>query len=256
MYAALHDTVQTNDPRENSMRLIAKVAPAAVAAPLLAMPLLVTACSSASTPAASATATAASTASSAPPAPASSAQTAPATSSGGSFGSLTAEQIGSKANADLKAAKSFHVSGSITAGNDINLTSASGNCSGKITDSGTTERFVQIGATLWINTGGDSMYIKTSTAGSPNSQVFELCDPSQLASVLGPLPGLTKAGTTVVGGRRVEKLSVAGVGSIDVTISSTPEYVRFTAPGETLTFSGINAPVSINPPPASDVIGA
>jgi hypothetical protein len=100
------------------------------------------------------------------------------------------------------------------------------------------------------------MYIKTSTAGSPNSQVFELCVPSQLASVLGPLAGLTKAGTTVIGGRRVEKLSVGGSGSIDVTISSTPEYVRFAGPGETLTFSGINAPVSINPPPASDVIGA
>jgi hypothetical protein len=240
------------------MRLIAKVAPAAVAAPLFIVTPLLAACSSASTPAASATATAASTASSAPPGPAptSPAQTAPATSSGGSFGSLTAEQIGSKANADLKEAKSFHVSGSITAGNEINLTSTSGKCSGKITDSGTTERFVQIGATLWINTGGTSMYIKTSTAGSPNSQVFELCDPSQLASVLGPLPGLTKAGTTVVGGRRVEKLSIGGSGSIDVTISSTPEYVRFAAPGETLTFSGINAPVSINPPPASDVIGA
>jgi hypothetical protein len=237
------------------MRLITKAAPAAVAAPLFIItPLLITACSSASGPAASATA--ASTASSAPPVPASSAQTAPATSSGGSFGSLTAEQIGSKANADLKHATSFHVSGTISAGDDIDLTSTGSKCSGKITAGGTTERFVQIGATVWINTGGTSMYIKTSTAGSPNSQVFELCEPSQLASVLGPLTGLAKAGTTVVGGRRVEKLSVGGAGSIDVTISSTPEYVRFAAPGETLTFSGINAPVSINPPPASDVIGA
>jgi hypothetical protein len=234
------------------MRPIAKAAPAAIAAPLF-IATFVTACSPASPPAAPASATAASTASAAPSAPTSSAQSAP----GGSFGSLTADQIAGKANADLKAAKSFRVSGALSVGGvseGIDLTSAGDKCSGKITTGGTSERFVQIGATLWLNAGSTGMYFKTSA--SQNSQVFALCASDQLASAVGPLTGLTKDGTAVVGGRRVEKLSDAASGSIDVTISGTPEYVRFAVPGETLTFSGVNAPASISPPPASEIVGA
>jgi hypothetical protein len=39
-------------------------------------------------------------------------------------------------------------------------------------------------------------------------------------------------------------------------VSATPEYVRVDIPGsEQMTYTGINAPVSITPPPASEVVG-
>ncbi len=237
------------------MRLFAKAAIAAVAAPLF-LATFVTACSSASAPtvpAPVASATAASTASGTTPAPASPAQSG----AGGSFGSLTADQIANEASKDLVAATSLRVSGVLSVGGvseDLDLTSTGSKCSGKITTGGTSERFVQIGATLWLDAGSTGMYFKTPA--SQNSQVFALCAPGQLARAVGPLTGLTKDGTAVVGGRLVEKLSDAASGSIEVTISGTPEYVRFAVPGETLTFSGINAPTSISPPPASEIVGA
>jgi hypothetical protein len=157
------------------MRHLAK---AAVAPASAAVPLFVTACSSASSTA-STSAAATSSASTSATSAATSLAPGPA---GDAFAALTADQIASKANADLKAATCFHVSGSF---------------------------------------------------------------------------GLTKGASTVISGQSVLQLREGTAATSYVTDSAIPEYVRVDIPGsEQLTCTGINAPVSITPLPASEVIGS
>ena len=224
------------------MRSSVKVAAVTAAAPSLAiaLPLLITACSSpSSSPASSSTASG----------------SALSTSS-----ALSADQIASKANADLKAATSYHLSGRIAAGGTTeteDLTSGSGKCKGNISlGSSTSITLVLIGKTLWIEADKDGTYVKTTTSNTEYHQMITSCSPVEQASTLAPLSGLTKGGTTVMRGQSVLELREAPAGSVYVTDSATPEYVRVDIPGEQLDFTSINAPVSINPPPASEVLGA
>ena len=232
------------------MRSSVKVAAMTAAAPslVIALPLLITGCSSAS-----------SSPPSSPTLPASSVSSTSPASSGGS--SLSADQIASNANADLKAASSYHVSGTITAGGVAetdDLTSESGKCKGTISlGSGTSITMVLIGKTLWVKAGQSGTYVKTTTSNADYRQMITSCSPAEQASELAVLTGLTKAGTTVIRGQSVLQLRDAAAGSIYETESATPEYVRVDIPGlERLDFTGINAPASINPPPASEVLGA
>jgi hypothetical protein len=240
----------------------------AAALPLvIALPLLVTACSSASSPAASsstASGSAVSTSSAASSTASSGAATSSGSSSGDPLASLTADQIASKANDDLKTASSYRLSGSITTSGStetVKLSRGAGKCAGTISVGNQPITFVQIGATEWIRLGSGGDYLKTTSGNSSYKQDLSYCDPSQIAELVNPMIGhLTKGATTTVDGKQVQKLALSNVITIDVTISATPQYVRFVdkvnSTDERLDFSGINAPVSINPPPASQVLGA
>ncbi|MBV9448378.1 MAG: hypothetical protein JO345_21035 [Streptosporangiaceae bacterium] len=239
------------------MRSSVKVVAMSAAAPslVIALPLLLTACS-----AASSSPTAGSTASSST-LPASTPASASPVTPGGS--SLSADQIASKANADLKAATSYHLSGTLDISGTtetMKLTHAAGNCAGTISIGNQPISFVQVGSTAWVRAGSGGDYLKTSTSNSSYKQDFSYCDPSQVAELVGPMSGsLTKGATTTVDGTQVQKLALANVITIYVTTSATPEYERVTDNVDSehvqLDFSSINAPVSINPPPASEVLG-
>jgi hypothetical protein len=238
------------------MRSSVKAAAAAAAA----LPLFITACSSASnsTGSTASTSIASTSTASTPSSPASSAS-APARSTGDPLASLNADQIASKANTDLKTASSYRMSGTITGGGTSeteDLTSGSGNCAGTFTfGSSTAITLVLIGKTLWVQGNKNGAYLKTTASNSEYRQMITSCSPAEQANALAVLTGLTKDGTTVIRGQAVLRLREAAAGTIYVTDSATPEYVRIDIPGlERTDYSGINAPVSISPPPASKVI--
>jgi hypothetical protein len=162
---------------------------------------------------------------------------------------LTANQIASRANADLKAAKSFHVSGTLTESGhhgSLNVTRGRNGCKGTYSF-GTPVGFVQIGSTAWLEV--DGQWIKTSA--SAGDQMLTFCNPSTIASLVNLRSGLAKGPVTVISRQRVQELSEGKIATIYVTTNTKPEYVRFTISGhEQLNFSGINASVTITPPAA------
>jgi len=169
---------------------------------------------------------------------------------------LTAGQIAAKARADLKAAKSFHMWGTINVpghggGNDaLNVTSGHNECSGSSTSSGTTIRWVQIGGTTWLQVAG-APWAQMTTAQAQGTLVF--CTESDMASLIGNDYSLELGPVTQISHQRVRELKGTDV-AIYVTLGAKPEYVRFQVSGtgsETFNFSGINAPVKISPPSGS-----
>ncbi len=238
------------------MRSSVKVAAMTAAAPSLAiaLPLLIAACSSPSSSPASSSAVSSSTVSS-------------STASGSALptsSALSADQIAGKANADLKAATSYRLSGTIATSatpETMKLTHAAGNCAGTISIGNQPISFVQIGSTAWIRLGSGGDYLKTTTSNSSYKQDLSFCDSIQIAELVNPsMRNLTMGATTTVDGQQVQKLALGNVITIYVTVSAMPEYVRVTdnvgSEHVQLDFSSINAPVSINPPPASEVLGA
>lgn len=223
------------------------------------LPLFITACSSASNSTAS---TASAPTASAPSSPASPAS-APASSTGDPLASMSADQIASKANADFKAASSYRISGTISlsgTAETLKITRGVGKCAGMVSVGNQPVTFVVIGSTAWID-AGIGKYVKTATSDSSYKQDFAFCDPGQMASNMFPnIGGLSKGTTGSVNGQRVLRLTYGSLMTIDVSISATPEYVRYVgaqdSAHERLDLSGVNAPVSISPPPASKVLGA
>lgn len=230
------------------MRLIVTAATTAAA-----LSLLVTACKSTSASSSSTSLPSASTASASP-----AANTSGGGSGGGPLASLTADQIASKANANLKAAASFHLYERSTINGSTeteDLTGRSGECKGTYSIGGTTVTFVLIAKTLWVEVNKDGTYLKGSTTNTQYQTMIKACTPALTAGLVDQAPGLTKRTTTVIDGQSVLQLSDASA-SIYVTNSATPEYVRVDVLGlERMDFSDINAPVSISPPPASEVLG-
>jgi len=163
---------------------------------------------------------------------------------------LTANQIASRANADLKAAKSFHVSGTFTdQGNhgSLNVTRGRNGCEGTYSFGGTPVTFVQIGGTAWLEVSGQW----TQISASANDEAFIFCNPSTIASLVNVPSSLTKGRVTVISRQRVQELTEGKAMAIYVTTTAKPEYVRFVISGrEQLNFSGINASVTIKPPAA------
>jgi hypothetical protein len=164
---------------------------------------------------------------------------------------LTANQIASRANADLKAATTFHVWGQVTEGGSrgsINITHGSNGCEGTFTFGSTSVSFVQIGSTTWLEVEGQW----TQTPTSENKDTLELCNPRTVAGLVDVTVGLTKGPVTTISHRRALELRDGSVAAIYVTTGAKPEYVRLVVAGhEQLNFSGINASVTISPPPAS-----
>lgn len=205
------------------------------------------------------------------------AQAASATPSANPLAGLTAGQIAAKAIADLKAASSVHVAGSVTdsgATYAVDLTAGTTNCAGTFGIPGKGSfALLKIGQTLWIKPDNqfwtsaganaavlhlvEGKYVQTSPGNSDFTSVRALCSPAQLAGLLGnKVNHLVKGTTTTIAGQSALQLrDTSTSGSAYVTISASPEFLRLSggSAGQ-LDFSGYDAPVTLSPPPASQTI--
>jgi hypothetical protein len=231
-----------------------------------------TACSSSGSPAASATsATAGSTASD---------STASASAQGGALAGLSADEIARRATADLKVVKSVHVAGTVqSSGQNIalNLTLGTQGCTGTMAIKGEGSFILlKIGQSLWIkpddafwkHAGGSAgsaavdlfsgKYVKTSAKGSSLASIGDLCNPAKFAKSFGSnMTGMSKGTTATIAGQPALQIKdTADPASAYVTVSAHPQFLRLDGGGSNgrLDFSQYNAPLHLNPPPASQVL--
>ncbi len=156
---------------------------------------------------------------------------------------------------------------------DLTLVRGQG-CTGHVS-LGTKGSFVlvQIGTSTWIKPdsqfwktyGGNNQavlqllsgkYLKANTA-SFGRQFGTLCDASKLASGLGTMQHLAKGPGTTVNGQPALDLTKTGAGSMDVSVSATPEILRITGAGTStgrIDFTGYGHPVTLHTPPAGQTI--
>ena len=196
--------------------------------------------------------------------------------------SLSAEEVATKAEADLEAEPNVTMSGTVTEAGaryilDLGLRPGHG-CTGTIGTSKGDIKLTVIGTTVYFNPDDkfwkanagsaassviaivSGRYIKTSTANKSMGSLSALCD---LSKSIGSAPAsgeLSKGAVTSRDGVRVLTLDDSSDGSTaDVTDTSKPEIVAVSGlPGSsdgsgTLTFSTAT-PVKLVAPPASQVI--
>jgi hypothetical protein len=190
---------------------------------------------------------------------------------------LSADQIASKAVANLKAASSVHFAGTIAESGStytVNLTPGTTKCSGTMGVQGKGSfALLKIGQTIWIkpdnqfwtSNGATSAvlqvvggkWIQSTTSDSNLTSVAALCSPAQLAdSFGGKLNDVAKGTTTTIDGQSALQLKDNKTSnSAYVTISATPEFVQLNGGSSgKLDFSDYNAPLSVSPPPAGQTI--
>jgi hypothetical protein len=226
------------------------------------------ACSSSGSPAASST--------SATPG-----STASASAQAGPLAALSADQIASRAIANLKTVSSVHVTGMVkSSGQNIalNLTLGTQGCAGTMGISGEGSFvLLKIGRTLWIKpddsfwkhaAGSDATsavmsllsgkYIKPSAKGSSLASIGALCDPAQFAkSFGGNMTGMAKGATTTIAGQPALQIKDTGdPASAYVTVSAQPEFLRLDGGGSNgkLDFTRYNAPLHLIPPASAKVL--
>jgi hypothetical protein len=201
--------------------------------------------------------------------------------SGNPLAGLTADQIASKATADLKAVSSVHMTGSVTDSGQayvMNLVMGTKGCHGTLSVKGEGSfRLLQIGKKLWIKpdnqfwkyAAGSSAapavmqivggkYIRPSAKDTSLNSLGALCSPSQFASSFeGQMSGMVKGKTTTISGQPALQIKDTGDPySAYVTISARPEFLRFDGGSSRnrLNFTGYNAPLRLTPPPASETL--
>lgn len=161
----------------------------------------------------------------------------------------TANQLASKALANLKAAKTYHLwgnSGSGKAAVTVNVTRGTNGCKGSESVGGSAFSFVQIGATTWLEEGGVWVNESTSQAGA----VLAYCNPKTVASIIPVFARLSLGPVTKVNGERVQELKGTNQ-SIYVTTGTKPEEARYQLSGpvsEQFNFFSINASLRVSPP--------
>ena len=212
--------------------------------------------------------------------PAGSNTTATASASGNPLAGLTADQIASKATADLKAVSSVHIAGSAADSGQtfvMNLTIGAKGCQGTLTVKGEGSfALLKIGPSFWIKpddqfwkyAAGSSAdaavmaivagkYIAPSAKDSSLSALGTLCDPGQFASSFGSqITGVVKGKTTTIAGQPALQLTDTGdTDSAYVSISARPEFLRLDGGSASqLAFTDYNAPLALTPPPASETL--
>jgi hypothetical protein len=225
------------------------------------------ACSSSGSPAASSTSATGSTASA-------------SAKSGGALDGLSADEIASRATADLKAVSSVHVKGSVQSSGQkigLNLSLGSQGCTGTMGIGGQGSFvLLKIGKSLWIKpddkfwkhaAGSDGSalvdlvsgkYIKPSAKGSSLASIGALCDPAQFAKSFGSnMTGMVKGTTATIAGQPALQIKDSGdAASAYVTVDAKPEFLRLDGGGSNgkLDFSDYNAPLHLTPPPASETL--
>lgn len=194
--------------------------------------------------------------------------------SGGPLSGMSADQITTQAFANLKSAKSVHVTGPSTDGGQkytLNVTLGTTNCQGTYaTASKGSYSILKVnGSTyfsadpaFWKQSGAagaslttlDGKYLKVG----PNSQTLSalgvLCHPSQLASAFsGSVSGMVERGYTTINGQKALHITDSGdPDGIYVSVTGTPEVLRLDAGSNAnLYFTDYNAPLNLTAPPAS-----
>jgi len=203
--------------------------------------------------------------------------TASASTSGSPLSGLSADQIATKAVANLKSASSVHVTGAVTSsgetvGLDLTLVRAQG-CTGTMAVTGTGSfQLTAIGSQVWIkpdqqfwkNEGATAAvlnvvsgkYLKV-TATSRFGSLREFCQPSQLAGSFGsPKAGLVKGATTTINGQQALQIKQTGQSaSLFVSDTATPQILRLSGGSQgTIDFSDYNSPVTLTAPSAADTL--
>ena len=194
--------------------------------------------------------------------------------------SLSGEQIVAKAVADLKAAPSFTMAGTVTDSSgtyNVNLSYKKGSgCKGTVAQPGKGSfAMVVIGTTAWVkpddafwkaNAGSQASaaiallsgrYLKGSTSNGNVASLTKLCDVASLATSLTQATDVAKGPVTILSGQRVLPLTEkAKGGTLYVTDTNPPRILKLTnakaADSGTLTFS--YTPVTLTPPPASQTV--
>jgi hypothetical protein len=186
---------------------------------------------------------------------------------------LTASQILTRAVADLKAASSVHLSGSVQESSQattVDLTIGAHACRGTIGVPGQGSlQLLGIGSTVWekpdsqfLKTAGltssqlsllKGKYLKTTAAGSG---LGSLCFLGQFATeLIGGKGRVTEGKTTTILGQPALQLTDAQQsGSAYVTISASPEFLRFGSADGHMDFTDYDAPLTVTAPPAADTV--
>ena len=193
-------------------------------------------------------------------------------SSANPLAGMTAGQIFTQALANLKAASSVRVAGSIVSSEGattMNLTDGPGGCTGTLSANGAgSVGILGIGSKVWIKP--DRQYLKSSGAtaavtnlltgkyvstSDQNSSLAVFCGINGITSKLGAGGTFSKGTATTISGQRVLQITAAGQpGSEYVTNSASPEIVRLDTGSGILDFSDYNAPLTLTPPPASETV--
>lgn len=192
---------------------------------------------------------------------------------GGPLSGMSADQITTQAFANLKAAKSVHVTGpSNDAGQEynLNITLGTSNCQGTYSTAskgsfsilkvnGTT--YFSADPTFWKQSGAagaslttlDGKYLRVGPNSTTLNALGVLCHPSQMASAFtGAVSGMVEHGYTTVNGQKALHITdSADPDGIYVSVTSTPEVLRLDAGSNAnLYFTDYNAPLSLTAPPA------
>jgi hypothetical protein len=204
--------------------------------------------------------------------------TASASTAGDPLSGLSADQIASKAIANLETTSTVRLTGNVSYSGqtyDLNLAlvSAKG-CTGTIAQAGTgTFKYVVIGNEIWIQPdrqywdkvhgigaatlkalSGKYLNVKaTSQFGS----LRVLCSPSQLAGTFDQgTANLEKGKTVTISGQPALQISQKGTpASIFVSETTQPKLLRISGGSNgTLDFSDYNGSVTLTAPPASETL--
>lgn len=197
---------------------------------------------------------------------------------------LTGYQVATQAIADLEAAKSLTIAGTVDQSGQattVNLRLKPGKgCWGTVVDGSVGAiKLVVIGSTVYFNpddkfwkanAGSDASavtaliggrYIKTSTSASGMADFASLCNLSHTMASDG-LKGNTKAAAkepvTTLSGVRVLPLKAAS-STVYVTDTSKPQFVEIYSPKGAPDGAGkvdfqVGVPVTLTPPPAAQVL--
>jgi len=185
-----------------------------------------------------------------------------------------------KAVADLKAAPSFTMAGTVTDTSgtyNVNLSYKKGaGCKGTVAQPGKGSfAMVVIGTTAWVkpddafwkaNAGSQASaaiallsgrYLKGSTTNTNVAALTKLCDVTSLVTSLTEATGVAKGPVTTVNGQRVLPLTdKAKGGTLYVTDTNPPRILELSnakaGRSGKLTFS--YTPVTLTPPPASQTV--
>jgi hypothetical protein len=189
---------------------------------------------------------------------------------------LTADQIARKAIADLAAASSVRISGSVgqdgqTAFADLTLSTKGCKETFRIPGQGSMV-MIAIGNTTWSKTDGKigtQMFgmlpakVRRYLAGkylkmpNPPGGMTDFCGLGQAASSFGAeLKDLVTAKITTISGQPALRLADKRHSTnAYVTISARPEFLHLDVSGqEHVDFTGYNQPVTLTPPPADETV--
>jgi hypothetical protein len=193
---------------------------------------------------------------------------------------LSADQIASKAGADLRTVAAVHVAGSVTDSGQqlgLSLTLVHGKgCEGSMSmQNKGSFLLIMIGTAVWLqpdekfwkSIGGSDpavlkilagKYMRTSAKGGLGA-LGQLCDPSKLfgSSFENPT-GIVKAKNATISGQPALEIKDAkGSDAAYVSVSARPQFLRITGTGSSsgqLDFTGYGTPVTLTAPPASQTL--